>query len=340
MTDTTDPVTTEPTLPPPPPPPAPRRNTLLPMVAGGAIAAALGFAAAQYLPLTQGTSALQAQLDAQSAELAALKSRLSELPAADTSLSDRLATLETAPQTAPDLTPRLDALDAAVAALQSAPPGTADRTALAALQLQIDALKQGGVPAAAIADASAALDAKLADADARLAAVMADADALAKTSIQRAALRQLHSALDSGAPYATALADLGDMTMPAVLADHDASGLPTLQSLRLSFPDAARAALDAALKANMGESWSDRVANFLRGQSGARSLTPREGTDPDAILSRAEAALAAGDLTTTLTETTALPPEAQSAMAGWLTQAQLRQDATLAVQSLLAAAGM
>ena len=349
MADSPDPAVTEA---PPPLPPPPRRSPILPLVAGGAIAAALGFAAAQYLPLTRtDTTDLQAKLDAQFTELATLKSQLYKLPAADKSLSDRLASLESdlksslesRPETSPDLTARLDALDATVAALKSAPAGTAstaDPIALAALQLQIDALKQGGIPAAAIADANAALDAKLAEADTRLATITATAEGIARASTQRAALRQLQSALDSGAPYAAALADLGDLTVPAILADHDATGLPSLQSLRATFPDAARAALDAALKANMGESWSDRVATFLRGQSGARSLIPRDGTDPDAVLSRAEAALTTGDLATALTEAAALPPEAQAAMADWLAQATLRQDATLAVQSLVTAAGL
>ena len=333
MTDTPDQAVPE------APPLPPRRNPLLPLIAGGAIAAALGFAAAQYLIPTD-TTDLQARLDAQSAELATLKSQLSELPAADKSLSDRLASVESSLESAPDLSARLDALDTTVAALNAAPASTADPIALAALQLQIDALKQGGIPAAAIADANAALDAKLAEADTRLATITATAEGIARASTQRAALRQLQSALDSGAPYAAALADLGDLTVPAILADHDATGLPSLQSLRATFPDAARAALDAALKANMGESWSDRVATFLRGQSGARSLIPRDGTDPDAVLSRAEAALTTGDLATALTEAAALPPEAQAAMADWLAQATLRQDATLAVQSLVTAAGL
>ncbi|MBV5276525.1 hypothetical protein JZU56_01410, partial [bacterium] len=68
---------------------------------------------------------------------------------------------------------------------------------------------------------------------------------------------------------------------------------PSAQALQASFPDSARTALEAALRANMGESWSERVGNFLRTQVGVRSLTPRDGPDPDAILSRAEAALTA-----------------------------------------------
>ena len=154
----------------------------------------------------------------------------------------------------------------------------------------------------------------------------------------KSARAKLQAALDSGAPYGAAVADMAGQDLPAILTDNAQSGLPTLQTLRTSFPDAARVALDTALQANMGESWAERVGAFLRGQTGARSLTPREGTDPDAVLSRAEAALAAGDLPTALTELDALPPQAQAALTDWRAKADLRLQAATAVQGLLAAA--
>jgi hypothetical protein len=72
---------------------------------------------------------------------------------------------------------------------------------------------------------------------------------------------------------------------------------------------------------------------------GVRALTPREGNDPDAILSRAEAALTAGDVAQALAEIATLPAVAQDALAAWRTQAQLRLDAQAALQALLAKAG-
>ena len=349
MTDTTDPAAPEPTEAPAPSiAPTRPKGSLVPMVAGGVLAAAIGFGAAQIVPNgwpLAGTTALQAQLDAQTSEIATLKSNLADLgklsePKVDQTLTDRVTALEASPAK-PDLAPiiaRLDALEQNVVSLQASPAtgGTADSVALAALQSQIDAMKSGGIPAAALAEATAAIDAKLADADAKVAAIKAEAEAIATTAAKRSALYQLQTALDSGAPYTSALTDLAETALPPVLADNAASGLPTLQSLRQDFPDAARAALDAALKANTGATWTARVATFLRGQTGARSLTPRAGADPDAILSRAEAALAAGDLTTALTEIAALPSEGQTAMATWFNRAQLRQDAAKAVQSLIA----
>ena len=76
------------------------------------------------------------------------------------------------------------------------------------------------------------------------------------------------------------------------------------------------------------------VGSFFQRQLGARSVTPREGDDPDAVLSRIEAAVKAGDLSTALTEAEALPPEAQDAMGDWLSQATTRNDAVTAAKAL------
>ena len=105
--------------------------------------------------------------------------------------------------------------------------------------------------------------------------------------------------------------------------------------MREGFPDAARAALEASLEANMGATWSERVKNFLRAQTGARALTPQEGDDPDAVLSRAEAALAAGDVEGALAELDALPAEGKAAMTDWLAQANLRLQAEAALAPLM-----
>ena len=292
--------------------------------------------------LTARVTALEAAPDQtapdQTTRIDALEARIAAIPAPtpDADLTARVTALEAAPaqtdpdQTAPDQTTRIDALEARIAAIP-APTANPDLTQLRA---EIDALKSGSLPATA----TAAIDAKLAEATASIAAIKADAEAIADAAARRAALRQILAALDSGAPYGAAVADMAGQDLPAFLTDNAQSGLPTLQTLRTSFPDAARVALDAALQANMGESWAERVGAFLRGQTGARSLTPREGTDPDAVLSRAEAAVAAGDLATALTELDALPSQAQAALTDWRAKAGLRLQAATAVQGLLAAA--
>jgi len=310
---------------PKPAEPARRLGWVAPLL-GGVIAAGLGYGLAQYVPggwPIQDTSALQAALTAQQAETESLKAQLAEVAARpiagpDSDLEARVAAL--ADQAAPDLAPlqqQIAALEQRLAAIEAMPVS-------------------GNAPsAAALAAQQAAADAVLKQAEATAAQIKADAEATAKAAEARAALGRVQAALDSGSAYASALPALGDV--PAVLKDNAETGVPTLAALQDAFPAAARAALEAALRANMGESWSDRVANFLRTQTGARSLTPHEGSDPDAILSRAEAALASGDIAAALSETAALPAEAQPALADWQAQAETRQAAVAAVAGLAAA---
>ncbi len=346
MSDTPDPVAEGPVVDvvpePVAAPPVKRRRTVLPMVVGGILAAVLGFGLAQMVPhgwpLAE-VSGLSADLVAQKAAIAQLQTKLADLaktpaPKIDAGLQDRVAAVEAAVAALPkptDVTARLDAVEKRLAALSALPAGTGgiDGAAVAQLQAEIDTLKSGGT----------ALDAKVAEAAGKLDSIKAEAQAVVTQAAARAALHQLQVALDSGAPYGSALADLTGVTVPEVLTAHADTGLPSLQGLRASFPEAARAALQASLQATTGDSWTDRLGTFLRGQTGARSLTPRAGTDPDAVLSRAEAAVVAGDIGTALTELTGLPEAGKTAMADWMTQAQQRQDASAAVQALTASVG-
>ena len=305
--------------PTPKPKPAKRSGGLVGGLLGGVIAAGIGFGLAQYVPKgwpLQDTSALQAALAAQQAETADLQAKLAALP----------DTAAFAVQIA-DLAAKIQALETRPAA-QAAPTA-----ALQEMQAQIDALKQA--PAGAVD--TAAIQAMMVDAQAAADKIKAEAEATSALARATLALAEVQAALDSGAPYAVALAGLADV--PAVLSDHAQSGLPTLLNLTEAFPEAARAALDAALRADMGQSWADRATNFLRTQTGARSTTARAGTDPDAVLSRAEAALRAHDLATALTEIAALPAPALAEMAAWQALAETRLAGETAVAGLAAALG-
>ena len=63
-------------------------------------------------------------------------------------------------------------------------------------------------------------------------------------------------------------------------------------------------------------------------------MTPKDGADPDAVLSRAEAALKEGRLNDALAEIETLPPEASAAMDGWVARARARRAAQDAAESL------
>lgn len=335
---------------PMPSPEPPRRSgagAFLGLVLGGVLAAGGGFALARYVPglLPAGADdTLATTVAAQAEEIAALRAELAAIPAPDPQIDARITALETAP--APldteGLAERLSALEADIANLQARPstggaPASAEVLAeLASLKEQVAALGAGGgVPADVIAAAEAA-EARLKAAEASATAMAEQAEASAAAARRGAALDRIIAALDSGAPYAAALPELGGTDLPAVLVDNAAIGLPTVADLADSFPEAARAALEEALRANMGESWTDRVSSFLRSQTGLRSLSPREGDDPDAVLSRAEAALAQGRVADAITELADLPEAGKPALADWVKQAQLRVDAEAAVAALAA----
>ncbi len=301
---------------------------------GGALAAAAGYGVAQYVPNgwpMASVVTLQTQVAVLSDQVQALQADLQKADA-------RLASLETAPAPQSDAG-QIAALELRLAALESKPmPAGTDSAALDQLRAEVAAIKTNGA-AVMSAQVQADLDAKVQATEAKLTAIEQSAQAQAAATLTRAALGQIAAALDSGAPYPSAIAALAGADIAVVLTDNATAGLPSLQALQASFPDSARTALEAALRANMGESWSERVGNFLRTQVGVRSLTPRDGPDPDAILSRAEAALTAGDVTQALAEIATLPTPAQDALSAWRVRAQLRLDAQAALAALLAKAG-
>lgn len=301
---------------------------------GGALAAAAGYGVAQYVPNgwpMASVVTLQTQVAVLSDQVQALQADLQKADA-------RLASLETAPAPQSDAG-QIAALELRLAALESKPmPAGTDSAALDQLRAEVAAIKTNGA-AVMSAQVQADLDAKVQATEAKLTAIEQSAQAQAAATLTRAALGQIAAALDSGAPYPSAIAALAGADIAVVLTDNATAGLPSLQALQASFPDSARTALEAALRANMGESWSERVGNFLRTQVGVRSLTPRDGPDPDAILSRAEAALTAGDVAQALAEIATLPTPAQDALSAWRVRAQLRLDAQAALAALLAKAG-
>lgn len=329
-------------------PPARRqagRGGFAALLLGGAVAAGLGFGAAQLVPLASPAATdMTARLDglaqdvaALSADLAGARADLAALPQPETEalstrlteLEARLATLDMAA-----VESRLDALEARAANGLSA----ADRAALDALRAEIEAIKAGGIAQAQIDAASAELAAALDRAKAAAEALQAETLAGAQDAARRGALLQIGAALDAGAPYGFALRALEGVALPEPLVA-GAAGLPGLKALQDSYPQAARAALEAALKSDMGQTWTERALSFLRTQVGARSLTAREGDDPDAILSRAEAALGAGDVPLALSALDQLPGAAQTALAPWRAEAERRQAALDALATVSAGLG-
>ena len=162
------------------------------------------------------------------------------------------------------------------------------------------------------------------------------AEEAAKVANIQLAVAKITAAVNEGAPFAPALAELqaaGATDIPAVLAENAEAGVPSVDVLKAQFPAAANAALQVARVVAPSEEEAG-VGGFLKRQLGARSVVPREGNSADAVLSRAEEAVRNGALNDAFSEIEALPPEAQEKLQDWLAAAQARQAAETAVQDL------
>ena len=61
-----------------------------------------------------------------------------------------------------------------------------------------------------------------------------------------------------------------------------------------------------------------RVAKHFNGIDSVRSLTPRQGNDPDAILSRVEASIKADNFNDALSSLSTIPESGMIIMAEWI----------------------
>lgn len=317
-------------------PPQPRQSGLLGALLGGALAAVGGFALSHFNLLGLATSdnsaltELSAKMDKaqsdQASALGALDSRIVEV-------SDRLSALEAAPPpAAPDLS-ALDAFDQRLAAIEAMPTdGTGPSPALVARIADLERRL-----ASVAAPDTSALQAQLTEALARLDAAetaakaqAAEAEAATASARRAQALDALGAAIGAGRPFADELDALSDDALSASLGPMAAAGVATLDKLQADFPDAAREALRVARDTNAEDGWTDRLVDFLAGQTGARPVTPLEGATPEAILSRAEFALSEGSVADALAELQPLEPAVKAPLDAWIAAATAHVTATSA----------
>jgi hypothetical protein len=314
-----------------------------PLFLGGVATSALGFGGALFLAKTYPqvigiavNPGVDQRLSDHDKRLTDLAGALAALPApgndpqTDNALEAAIADQKSAnAKDVADLTKRLSGLETQLAAL------TARQDSLEA-----SAPADGVASTAAINAATEAATSRANAAEEEAARAKAEAEAILKKSVQREALGELQSGFENGAALNGALSKLADtgISIPDDLASQ-AQGVPTLAALRRIFPAAARDALAASLAETAGGGVISRMTAFLRSQIGARSLTPRAGDDPDAVLSRAEAALGAGDLAVALSEIAALPDAGKARLAEWTGLAARRLAAGAAIASLAAEMG-
>jgi hypothetical protein len=185
--------------------------------------------------------------------------------------------------------------------------------------------------------AQADLAARASEAEAEAEQVQAAAAADRDLAAARADVAAIRAALASGEPFQEPLERLAQsagVEPPAGLSAAAASGVATPAALRASFSDAAHEAIRSSIVAGAGDGVLARSRAFLEAQVASRSLTPREGATPDAVLSRVEDALRRDDLEAALAEAEALPSEAKAALSGWIEAARRRADAAAALETL------
>lgn len=324
----------EPYVPPVPPAPV-QKSPLGPMILSGAVCAVLGFGAAV---LTQQSSPLWPQ-DPAVAELTAktdgavadLQSQINAIAARSagdvmqsdlTPLRDAVAQLSGLDQSIADLADRVSALEQAT--IEAAIPDDL----IAKYRSEVESIS------ALLESQRGELNTFMQDAKAK-----ADQAAeIAKNTLAGGALDRIATALDTGSEFVQAMQDYEQAmgaAAPDALASMAADGVVTLQVLSQEYADVARAAL-AAARAEMDQGQGvAKVTNFLKNQFNARSVVPKSGDDPDAVLSRAEQALRDGDLAAAMDEIAKLGPEAQAKMSDWIAAAQARLDAQNTVNALI-----
>ncbi|WBU60390.1 hypothetical protein [Paracoccus albus] len=284
------------------------------------------------LPPAEGAdAALQTELDAQAEKIAALEQALAERPATPPPAAEVTTAEDASTAQSP-----AGGESAEIAALQEQLASQAQQIAdLAARpQLEPQALEQVQALAQNAEQVKAEIEAAANDARASFDAVQSEAQAATQRAQAVASVAALGAALEHGSSAGEAVQQLesAGVEVPESLAQDD---LPTLVQIQMGYDAVARNALRTSLKSQSRDGGAmTAVGNFLRVQTGARSVEPREGGDPDAILSRAGALVEQGEITTALEELAALPEEGQQVMADWMAQARAYIDAEAALNDV------
>ena len=314
-------------------PPAPvtqvvKRGGFVPMVLGGVVCAALGYAGAQFLKpegwpfpganteeLTQQITALEGQIQAletaatqrAEAQQAALADLETEIAAQDNSaqydaLAEQLATFEE----------RMTQIEARPVAEAIVSP-----EATAAYERQLAQMQD--LLNSEIARLEEAKEQSIAE------------ETAARISTAKARLQTL---VDAGEPFDQVLAEM-NTDVPEVLQQAAAEGIPSVTSLQEGYSEAARDALVVSSRAAYDAGEQSWFQTALQTQIGLRSTKPKEGDDADAILSRAEQDVRDGLFAKAITTLEALPEEGKAEMQGWIARAQERVDVMTALDEFL-----
>ena len=206
-------------------------------------------------------------------------------------------------------------------------------------QLEIAATPSGSAPPSDLPDRVARVEAAVTDLSAKLADLAARPASPANDSERAAravAIGTLRQAAGKSGPFADDLAMLqvlgSDPTDVAALKPLAEKGAPSAADLTGAFPAVADAILSASNAPGPDADFFDRVAGFARGLVTVRPTTAIPGETPEAIVSRMQAAVDAGDLKRALAEREHLPGAGKDASAAWAAGAETR----IAIDGLVA----
>jgi hypothetical protein len=312
------------------------------LLMGGVVICAIGYGAATYYPLNYGLDNLNVQLAEQADQIAALEMQIENIPRPNlssftsqiTDFSEQIAMQfgdlsENLNMQVTDIEVRLVEVEKAPGVNGTLSDSTFARydSELNQFRIEMTAQREELVSVIALAETN-------------LAAVRAEAAELEKDSIAtaqaasvRAALNRLATAVETGAPFGDALSDIGALDLPLALMDVAENGVATTAQLTEAFPTAARSALSTARAEGVSDD-AVGLGGFLRSQFELRSTSPQDGAGPDAILSRAEAAIKEGRVADALAELKALPEVSRAEMTDWTARATQRANALDALVTL------
>ena len=278
------------------------------------------------------------------ARVGKIEEDIAKLPSADKAVAERLSAADNAMKS---LGAALTALnrrsdDATATVKQALERAEAAEKAVRELQASVQNVGKVAAVAPAALDAMqqrlAALEQSAQAAHAEIARA-ASIDTAARLALSAAALR---AAVESGAPYADALAQtklLGaDAAALAPLQAFAASGLPGDRALARELsglmPALVKAAGAGAAPAGFLERLQANAGQLVR----VRPLDAPAGDDPGAVLARLEVEAANADIDGALADLGKLPEPARRPAQAWIAKAKSRQAALAAARDFAAAA--
>ena len=158
-----------------------------------------------------------------------------------------------------------------------------------------------------------------------------------ENSLRNLTLVGIQAAVEAGIPYAAIIGEsqINSLELPAIILELSEDGVATLLELQNEFEDLITEALKAVETGAESGSIQDMARSIVSSLVQVRSLTPREGDDAVAVLSRLEERLKKGDLESVLELYDQLPQPVQVTLESWKHKVQNRLDLLIAVEESL-----